>query len=666
MSEYPYRKIDSTDFGREFRNKQNLNLLDIETDIKGVFQKSQGLQNQLDTIIIESGTSDAETLQARTKDNGETFPLLKDRLQDVDKQLDKLHNVNMNAVNLIEYADFKVAVAEGYDWLPAWNAALASLSKTTEKIIVFPDAPNMYMSGHVKILDDNTTIIGKGEKCPLKAMANMTPGRSTVNNMGQFFEINMRKNVLITNVHTDGQDYNAGGVCISGSQNVTVHNCYFYNSMQQGINIAIEGSNKTSNINILHCRFFKVRHGVQMWDCDDVFMFRNYAERVIGGGFWHAVSRNIFYISNRALDCGDVGVDMEGGETCEAIGNICMACKNGEFTVFRGAVNNKLYAQHLVFKNNIAIATATYTKRDGTIENCAFGGITIHSINEGATTGVVFENNEVEVWGARYGIYTNQFSLVDGECGLTFKDNNIRVKTETGRGHRFLHCVGVHIDNNKFIFEVANGSVNEIKNCWYAIVKDNFYYFKKGRTTVNPKHAVYLYTDEPGDSSKRLFFRKNTIKGAGQYACMADSFKNWGKNMFVLDDNQFSEKQEINGGLFVTEMFGASFINQRLKILIDVENPVDISTLGMFNQTDVNKRPVAVGQFILKNGGALRNCYSIVYFKNQIRSYDGGGPGSGVVGANDFYVTFDGTTMSFTMHNKIDNASYLDVVLTST
>ena len=45
------------------------------------------VQNQLDNIILESGTSDAEVIQARTDFLGDTFPLLKDRLNNKEKSL---------------------------------------------------------------------------------------------------------------------------------------------------------------------------------------------------------------------------------------------------------------------------------------------------------------------------------------------------------------------------------------------------------------------------------------------------------------------------------------------------------------------------------------------------------------------------------------------------
>ncbi|MGA4718864.1 hypothetical protein [Fictibacillus nanhaiensis] len=49
-----------------------------------------GVQNQLDTLIIESGTSDAETLQARTDSNNTTFASLKVRLDSRDAMFEEV------------------------------------------------------------------------------------------------------------------------------------------------------------------------------------------------------------------------------------------------------------------------------------------------------------------------------------------------------------------------------------------------------------------------------------------------------------------------------------------------------------------------------------------------------------------------------------------------
>lgn len=48
---------------------------------------SESTQDQLDTIVIESGTSDAEVLQARTNNRGKTFDVLRDYLNALDIEL---------------------------------------------------------------------------------------------------------------------------------------------------------------------------------------------------------------------------------------------------------------------------------------------------------------------------------------------------------------------------------------------------------------------------------------------------------------------------------------------------------------------------------------------------------------------------------------------------
>ena len=64
---------------------------------ENINNKNVDVQNQLDNIILESGTSDAEVVQSRTDSNGNTFPLLKDRLNNIDK------NILSRGVNLMDF-----------------------------------------------------------------------------------------------------------------------------------------------------------------------------------------------------------------------------------------------------------------------------------------------------------------------------------------------------------------------------------------------------------------------------------------------------------------------------------------------------------------------------------------------------------------------------------
>lgn len=69
---YPYRQKDNG-LGREGRNVDNMNMKDIESDIKE-------LQGQVNGLVIGSGTSNAEVVQSRTALDGIAKTTLNDRL----------------------------------------------------------------------------------------------------------------------------------------------------------------------------------------------------------------------------------------------------------------------------------------------------------------------------------------------------------------------------------------------------------------------------------------------------------------------------------------------------------------------------------------------------------------------------------------------------------
>lgn len=84
--------------------------------------KSDSTQAQLDTIVIESGTSDAETLQARTNADAVTFNTLQARLNNSDALLaereQEIKEIKKQGILLNDYSD--LVDVNGY-----WNAAIS-------------------------------------------------------------------------------------------------------------------------------------------------------------------------------------------------------------------------------------------------------------------------------------------------------------------------------------------------------------------------------------------------------------------------------------------------------------------------------------------------------------------------------------------------------------
>ena len=106
------------------------------------------VQNQLDNIILESGTSDAEVVQARLASNGDVFSTLKDRLDDRDAHngeefttlKDRLDvrdkNLLSRDVNAVDFGIVGDGVADDSDALQAASDYVQSLG--LDKVLFIP------------------------------------------------------------------------------------------------------------------------------------------------------------------------------------------------------------------------------------------------------------------------------------------------------------------------------------------------------------------------------------------------------------------------------------------------------------------------------------------------------------------------------------------------
>ena len=190
------------------------------------------VQNQLDNIILESGTSDAEVVQSRTDSNGKTFPLLKDRLNNIDK------SILSRGANVIDFG----AVGDGVtDDTQAFKDALGSGYKTvyapnkkfliTDTLRVEEDNMKLLFEGEILFGTPNiATLIVNGDDCYVEVNINgQNKSNLGIHSVGKNNLINSCK---VTNIYSD--ESFAYGINVNQNGRTTVENCFIDNVVSVG------------------------------------------------------------------------------------------------------------------------------------------------------------------------------------------------------------------------------------------------------------------------------------------------------------------------------------------------------------------------------------------------------------------------------------------------
>src|SRR5699024_5149429 len=139
---------------------------------QNINQSNVDVQNQLDNIILESGTSDAEVVQSRTDSNGNTFPLLKDRLNNIDK------SILSRGINLMDFGAKGDGVSDDTEYFKQF---ISDENKNkyipqgefliTEPIEILQDNINLISDGFLTSDKNNITLIdiqGDNNKIQIK------------------------------------------------------------------------------------------------------------------------------------------------------------------------------------------------------------------------------------------------------------------------------------------------------------------------------------------------------------------------------------------------------------------------------------------------------------------------------------------------------------------
>lgn len=502
-------------------------------------------------------------------------------------------------------------------------------------IVFFP--AGTYLVSKVLTIPSYIQLIGTGRSSQLLATADMTLSRTTTNNQGQMLEVKRAESVHIQQLFFNGGGNKAGAVVFSGATNCSIRQCIIDNAPEvQAIMLADENSVEPGNIRLLENTITRVKHGIQLWRASECLVSGNRVDQVSGGGIWQAICTDCVYSNNIISNCGDVGLDLEGGENCLAIGNHVKRCSNGELAVFRGLVGDLTTEKGLCFRGNVLDREPTYTTISGVEVACNdYGAITVHSVSDDAED-IQFLHNTIRTNGFP-AIYTNDIDSTD--CGVVIRGNDIRVLSDTEAFH--ITAKGILVDRNVFRFAVANSKANSFKNATDSILSHNQFIYESGKTT---EYALHLYTDQ---LCNNVLIQGNEFVGCGELACKVEAYKS-DKKTFIIQENSFSAKPVRNGGVLITGSYGAKYSNQSLHILLSpTSGGINLLTMPCFNANNVNNAPFITGYLDIIVNGLKKNLYNIQLYANRLVSRDSSGKPSGMLNDSTYYATFTGTTITF-------------------
>jgi hypothetical protein len=283
---------------------------------------SHSVQEQLDTIVINNGESDAEVLQARVDINGIAHPTVKARA-DFDFKETSTQLMETSAVLKSKYK----LMCDGTDTVDQLQGALNNLSLSGHKNVIFPPNTRFYLtkplvipSGMTIDLSDATIeVINTISESPLKLAGS---------------NIRLKNFKLVQKNHNHEAKQGVNG--IDFKENKNVDNLFFHNIITEGFEVGINIYPGTgyiaNNVKFFNCitNYAEVQ-GLQVSNTVDLTVSNHTAKyngidglkiaqntqaiRIIGGNF----SYNVNPISTYAD-----GIDLYAGAfDCVISGAVC-------------------------------------------------------------------------------------------------------------------------------------------------------------------------------------------------------------------------------------------------------------------------------------------------------------------------------------------------------
>lgn len=488
-------------FGKDVRSSIHDGIDAINKEVESTTNRQEHLEDTFDQLVINSGNSNAEIVDARVGENGKSYAKLGDRLDEVDSQLE--HNENELSL-LINKTDFVYpelfgAVGDGVnDDTEAFNEMFA-----TNKVVKFiKDA--IYKVGainaknNLKMYSDyNTTIklfqnnlsnpvlLGFGSNSYVKGINfesdedNLEWNRSDITN---------RENIILENCSFKGFRHNASapnswGIYIENSKNITIRNCWFENNSQADITI-LDG-------------------------CDNIILDSNY-----GSNFTVNIEPNGVadkYIHNVKISNSNINklYSLENSYTFESIKNVNIECCTIKNLVYRGG--------NLFFKGSIVKNIVDQDKLYGgyiELDTMSLG----YNLCESKIYDIGNSASDGRSW---YGSYSNTSNLLTRAVaktgkGLLLNDgsksnySSVETKVSIDEGLYLIKINSQSFYRDDSIYIANHGKISFYDNTNSLLVEKNIIFNQgsQGETTM-PKES-HIFVNAPSNTSYCVIRLRNS------------------------------------------------------------------------------------------------------------------------------------------------------------
>ena len=382
--------------------------------------------------------------------------------------------------------------------------------------------------------------------------------------------------VIIESLNINCNGYQAAPIAVYFAPRVTIRGCTLRNWRMGGLGqhgILLAASNDGR---VLYNNLINGDYAINTYASGNVLVEGNFVQYMVHGGIYNVFTENYTAAHNHIFDCGDNGIDSEGGRFNTWHHNTVGRCQNGEVNIFDGGAGPPYTMHDLVFEQNNLTREAQYGTMNaaGTVVtmaacNPSFGAISVMSLGPNCYN-IIARDNIVTV---RYGVGIYHGILPDkADRDVLMLRNQITAYPGASGFYRVLNGDGLTFEANILTGKAGTeNQINEFRDVHNGRYSRNIHRFDLPKIS-NP--AVLINTSG-NYATKGIMIDHNVFENCNSLALQYDPFQN-GSLIATIWANDFGPAFVVNGGLTISANGSARLRNQTLQIaLVDGLNDIN-------------------------------------------------------------------------------------------